>query len=42
MPGKKVAPPKPKPSAKKKFKPAKGLPKAMAEEQKRNKKNKPF
>lgn len=47
MPGKmtkgKVAPPKPKPAAKKKaVKPAKGLSKAMLAEQKRNKKNKPF
>lgn len=46
MPGKmyksKVAPPKPKPAAKKATKPAKGLSKAMAAEQKKNKKNKPF
>ena len=44
MAAKKVAPPKPKPSMKKKVKPPKGLSKAMQAEQERNKKrgNKPF
>lgn len=44
MAAKKVAPPKPKPGAKKKVKAPKGLSKAMQAEQDRNKKrgNRPF